>query len=272
MKYLLSVFIFILLSSGTPVFAQGCFDDATENELLNYFKEMHRLQNSTSQESQDSLYIMNNKFYHFLSYAVERNYTIVDDLNKLLYEGLDYSISDDHNCAVFSWEIYSFIGMHFRCGLVFYKTSDGIHSSKYLDGYAPYSVSSMLTKGGKTIYLLFGEDAYNLKGRFKRVSANVIETRYGEEGLMPASIFYDSKNDSISYKEYKYDLASYTKPVEVPDILFSKNRKKLSVPVIAENGYFAGNYNTYNFDGYKFVLEKTNTNKAAKGNIDGKAN
>jgi len=270
MKYCL-ILLMSLMLCNTNVFAQGCFSDNEEAELLRDLREVNRLHNKTGDDSQDSLNVANGVLYNYLTYLVEHNFTIVNDLNRLMYEGMDFSASDDNKCAVFSWETATFDAMHYRTGVLFYKTSDGIHSTKYLNGYAPYGIRTVYTKNKQPVYLLFWEDCFSLNDRFKRVSANVIETRYGEEGFMPLFIFPGDKSDSSSYLEYKYNISSYSHPLDVPDIILSSNKKKLSVPVVTEFGSFSGQYTDYLFNGNKFVLDKPNNNKAIKGNNDGKA-
>jgi len=247
------VLFFIALGYCAPVLAQGCFEDNIEEELMSDLMEVKRLQNSTNQDNMDSLHAADRKFYYFLSYQGERNPTIVDDVNRLIYQGVDFSVSDDHMCNLFSWEVYSYQGLHYRSGVLFYKTSTGIHSIQFKDGVAPFSIRT-IHRGGKNVYLLFYEDDYSLTGRFKMVTANVIEARFGEESFAPESFFYNSKNDSTAFLEYKYDLVSYQQPKTVPDIILSNNRKKLSIPIVKNDGSFDGKYKDYVFEGNRFML------------------
>ena len=261
MKYTIHktlLLLLIALMHYAPAVAQGCFSDVQEEELLNDFREVKRLQNSAVGDNTDSLVQANKKFFFTLLSFGENQGMIISDVNRFMYEGVDFSVSDDYQCCVFSWDISSFLGMHQRTGILFYKTSEGIKSIQYTSGAAPFAISAIHTQSNKTVYLLFLEDEYVLKSRYKMVMARVIEAKHGPEAWEPESFFHNSKTDSTTYLEYKYDIESYAAAKPMPNITLSPDKRKLSVPIVSVKGAFDGRNRVYNFDGNKMILSPEN--------------
>ena len=263
LKYIASsvtLSLMLLLSSGIPAKAQGCFDEAAELELIEYFKDIKKWQNSNDENSNDSVNAASNKFLNILMSYQHEAFELKDDLNRLIYEGLDFSISKDNLLSIFSWETATYPGIHKRYGILFYKAENKIRSIQYNEGFAPDRINELTCKNGRKIYLLTFNNEFTQKGRFKRVMALAIESRFGPISPTPAFIFKNSANDSSAIVEYNYDLANYDMPIQTPEIIISNSRKKIEVPNIDNNGIWDKKYKTYVFNGNYFIPEKPKLN------------
>jgi hypothetical protein len=251
----IAIVMLLMFCNSGPLRAQGCFDESTEAELLSYFGEIKKWENSNDENSNDSLLVANNKFMNMLIAYQQESITMKDDLNRFLYQGMEYSATKDLSMALYSWELYTAQNMHKRCAVLFYQSESGIKSIPYTEGFAPYSIHELIAKNGRKLYLMNFDNEFTQKGRFKRVMAIALEARFGPPLPTPAFIFKVGNNDSSFLVEYNYDIPSYEIQLYTPDILVSNKNKKIQVPVVDRNGVWNKLYNTYVFDGINFIPE-----------------
>jgi|GEM_PF-4302940 len=262
-KFITTYFIsslLLILCANTAAKAQGCFDEAPELELIAYFKDIKKWQNSNDENSTDSLNTASNKFLNILMSYQQEAFELKDDLNRLIYQGLDFSIAQDKLVSLFSWETSTYPGLHKRYGVLFYKTDNKIQSIQYNEGFAPDRIKELTCNNGRKIYLLTFDNEFTQKGRFKRVMALAIESRFGPVSPTPAFIFKNSPTDSAALVEFNYDLANYNFPIQTPEIIISKSAKKIEVPNVDKNGIWDKKYKTYIFNGNYFIPEKPKLN------------
>ncbi len=259
LKNKILLLLIIICSFHLPVFAQGCFDDVSEDELLNYYDEVKRLQNKAGDDNMDSLNAANTMLSNYLVYHGERYQVIMNDASRFTTKGMDFSVSDDNKCNLFSWEVYSYPGMHQRCGVLFYKIGDQIHSVKYTNNVAPYKITTVHTPS-KNVYLLHFEDDFSLNGRGKFITANAIEYR-GSQETFASEPFFSSSKGVFPFLEYRYDIPSYSVQKSPPPITISQDKKRIMLPTVDKSGNFSGQYSTYIFDGNKFVLQEPTVKK-----------
>ena len=184
---------------------------------------------------------------------------------KQAMKGLDDSdmkiaTSGDKLFRIFSWNTHmAKQGQHFWSAAV-YKNGN-TKSSTTLNAAPPKKhggsfeeVLLITGKNNKKYYLAIYKTIVSEKDIIKGIVAYEVI-----DGVIKAADLFMNNSTATSGLEYSYDYMSnydFEKMKEVNSIHLSKNGKKLFIPDVVDNE-MTGQWQIYNFDGSKFVYDKT---------------
>ncbi len=208
------------------------------------------------------------QLYEYISnLSVKQPLILTHDFNALQGRDMNVITSDDKQLRIFVWNTQLGIGVPGTSDeIALYKAENKIKTTqlgnvrdvgvnndtnRYLSGSDYEAIFTV----NKKHYLVVYKDMYSdARTASKGIAAYSIENNE----LKRASIFI-TKDTTTSYVEYEYNyLANYDfeKEKEVHTVHLSKNGKKLYIPEV-EDGQMTGRMQVYNFNGSKFVYDKT---------------
>lgn len=215
--------------------------------------------------SEDSVRIINDKLYGYIKNEVAKVPGILKKAPSLP-ENSDMKItsSPDKKISIYSWDTQTGGTWHFYNSVAIFNAGNGSVKADTINyvntadeppsnGGTCLDIWSIQTKT-QTVYLAVILERYTSSDYAKSVTAFSIEN--GE--LNQINVF-EKDGQAISLLSYEYDYMSnydFEKMKEVNNIHLSKNGKKLYIPDVVDN-QMTGQWQIYNFDGSKFVYDKT---------------
>lgn len=197
---------------------------------------------------------------HLVNASMSQQLPVNQPLRTISNPDFTATSSADKLMRIYSWETHAATAAHDVASVAAYRKGSNA-SATTLHFPAPGkkvggSYEEILTvtgNGGSKYYLAVYKTTVSEKETIKGVVAFDVK-----DGVSEAAIF-EENGKTTSAISYSYDYMSnydFEKMKEEHTIHLSKNGKKLYVPVVAD-GRLNGKWKVYNFDGGKFVYDKT---------------
>lgn len=213
---------------------------------------------------EDSVSHINNALYNYIKEVVVKVPGILKRPPKLP-ENSDMKIvsSADKKFCIYSWDthtggsmkFYNVIGLYQKNGSVSAIPINDIVKNKGTDPAGSCDeILTVTSSSNERIYMAIFNSTLGTNYSAKVITAYRLENNQLNE--VEIFITDDSKDKSLTY-EYDY-MSNYDfeKMKEINTVHLSKNGKKLYVPDV-QNNQMTGEWQIYNFDGSKFVYDKT---------------
>lgn len=272
MKKLLSILL-VTMYTGTVLQAQQLSEAERKiNEYLegiSYWRFKYNPEDTTfpgAVSKNDSLIDYNNKLFDYMITAGSKQPGLLRK-QPALPDDADMTVvsSDDKKLSIYSWDTHLGGELHFFNAVALYQAAGSVRADTIVYGHPGRwgqdrggvyeTIMTASGDGGKKIYLAIYKTEVSEKEQRKTIAAYAIE---GAE-LKRVNVFLvkDVPVNSIGY-QYDY-MANYdfNKMQELQNVYLGKSGKKLYVPVSGANNQLTGEWQVYNFDGGKFVYEKT---------------
>lgn len=266
MKY---ITLILLLCFGAVANAQTAGTSPMQQYLdgISYWRFEYNAEDTSfghEVSAQDSIYAMNDSLTHYLMNVAPTQPGVLKR-KPMLAENADIKIitPEDKKLAIYCWNSHTGT-LDFYNAIALYETADGVKSHKLAD----VSERKGLEKVSGEFYDVLsvtgdkGERYYIFQARVKMSENEVLNimTAYTitNNQLIGYELF-EGGNSSGKFVTYIYDyMANYDfeKMKEVHTVHLSKNGKKLYIPEVAD-GQLNGKMQVYNFNGSKFVYDKT---------------
>lgn len=266
MKY---IALILLLGFATGANAQTTGTSAIQQYLdgISYWRfEYNAEDTSFGHEvvAQDSIYAMNDSLMQYLVNVAPTQPGVLKR-KPMLAENADIKIitTEDKKLAIYSWNSHTGT-LDFYNAVVLYETVEGVKSHKLAD----VSERKGLEKVSGEFYDVLsvandnGERYYIFQARVKMSEKEVLNimTAYTiADNQLKGYELFEGGISSGKFVTFIYDyMANYDfeKMKEVHTVRLSKNGNKLYIPEV-EDGQMNGKMQVYNFNGSKFVYDKT---------------
>lgn len=270
MKYRTFILSLLILMAGQQVYAQPMQD--MQNRIqryldgISYWRFEYNAEDTSfghTVYAPDSIYAYNDSLVDYLT-NVAPGIPGVLKRKPMLAENADIKIiaSADNKVVIYCWNSHAG-EVDFYNAIALYETSEGVKPLKL----ASVSDAKELKKASGEFYEVLtagGEESKNyiFLARVKmseRDMLNIMTAYRPEDNQLKAAELFSGGMASGRFITYIYDyMANYDfeKMKEVHTVHLSKNGKKLYIPDIAD-GQITGKWQVYNFDGSKFVYDKT---------------
>lgn len=217
----------------------------------------------------DPLSDIDQQLYEYISsLSITQPLILTYDFKTILSKDMSVTTSDDKHLRIFVWNTQLGIGVPGTTDeIVLYKADNKIKATqlgnvrdvgvnndtnRYLSG-PDYETITTISRGDKKYYLVVYTDLYS----GLRMAKKTIASYSIEDGELKKAPIFVTKDITTSHIEYEYAINDdFEKMKEVHTVYMSKNGKKLHIPEV-EGGQMTGKWQVYNFNGSKFVYDKT---------------
>jgi len=173
-------------------------------------------------------------------------------------QGLTYVSSDDGKIRFYDWDTQTGGTMHFFTDLTQYSTTKGIKvhaigktSAREDPGCFYKTITTVKTKSN-IVYVV----SYATVGSNRDKGAGVEAYAIVNDKLVSVQLF-KTKTKALSDISYSYDFFASGDIERFPEIHFSKDKKKLYVPIVDKKGAFTKAFLVYVFNGNNYVFDKS---------------
>ncbi len=266
MKYIAPI-LFVCLAAGANAQTTGTSTIQKYLDGISYWRfEYNAEDTSFGHEvvTQDSIYAFNDSLTNYLVNVAPTQPGVLKR-PPALAENADIKIitTEDKKLAIYCWNSHAGT-LDFYNAVVLYEAAGGVKSHKLADASERkglekvsgefYDVLSVTNDNGDRYYIFQAR----VKMSEKEV-LNIMTAYTVTDNQMRAYELFEGGMSSGKFVTYIYDyMANYDfeKMKEVHTVHVSKNGKKLYIPEV-EGGQMTGKWQVYNFNGSKFVYDKT---------------
>jgi hypothetical protein len=251
--------IIIFFSGLNTLHAQNLL--TIEQELVSQFKKIDYWANFKDSafpdiNKYDSLEAANNLFrFSLLSYTSTVAPTLTYEFRELEMLGLYIRTAEDRMFRIYSWDTRMGQTAHIFDAVYQYKTEDiKVFSKTIKNGDAGrwYSNIYMLKTDEKTYYLGLYHAVFSSKDSHQGVKVFSIEKNTLNEDVRLFKTRTGIRND-LGFGFNLFSVANRTeRPVKL--IYYEEDEKKLSVPVVMQDGKVTKKFVVYQFNGEHFVI------------------
>ena len=266
MKYIVPI-LFLCFAAGAN--AQTAGTSAIQRYLdgISYWRFQYNAEDTSfghEVSATDSIYAMNDSLTAYLLHVAPAQPGFLKR-KPVLAENADIKIitTEDKKLAIYCWNSHAGT-LDFYNAVALYETANGVKSHKLADASERkglekvsgefYDVQSVTNDNGDRYYIFQARVKMSEKEVLNIMTAYTISNNQ----LVGYELF-EGGNSSGKFVTYIYDyMANYDfeKMKEVHTVHLSKNGKKLYIPDVTD-GQLNGKMQVYNFNGSKFVYDKT---------------
>ncbi|MBW7914405.1 MAG: hypothetical protein H3C54_12100 [Taibaiella sp.] len=267
MKYIASILFLCFAAAANAQTAAGTSAIQQYLDGISYWRFQYNAEDTSfghEVSAQDSIYAMNDSLMHYLVNVAPSQPGFLKR-KPMLAENADIKIvtTEDKKLAVYCWNSHAGT-LDFYNAVALYETAGGVKSHKLADA----SERKGLEKVSGEFYDVLsvthdnGDRYYIFQARVKMSEKEVLNimTAYTvADNQLKAYELFEGGASSGRFVTYIYDyMANYDfeKMKEVHTVHLSKNGKKLYIPDVTD-GQLNGKMQVYNFNGSKFVYDKT---------------
>lgn len=265
MKYIAPI-LFLCFATGVNAQTTGTSHIQRYLDGISYWRFEYNAEDTSfghDVSATDSIYAMNDSLTNYLLQVAPTQPGVLKR-KPMLAENADIKIvtTEDKKLAIYCWNSHAG-KLDFYNAIALYETNDGVKSIKL----ANVSDARGLEKASGEFYDVLS--ITNESGRYYIFQARVkmsekevlnIMTAYTvADNQLKAYELFEGGASSGRFVTYIYDyMANYDfeKMKEVHTVHLSKNGKKLYIPEVMD-GQLNGKMQVYNFNGSKFVYDKT---------------
>jgi hypothetical protein len=252
--------VFLIFYSLNPLHAQQML--TIEQELVSQFKKIDYW--ATFKDSAypdinkyDSLEAANKLFrFSLLSYTSTAAATLTYDFKELEMLGLYIRTSEDRLFRIYSWDTHMGGTAHIYDAVYQYKSDNLVFSKTIKNGEGDagrwYSNIYTLKTDDKTYYIGLYHAVFSSKDGYQGVKLFSIERNTLNEDVRLFKTRTSTRND-LGFGFNLFSVANRTeRPIKL--IYYEEDERKLSIPVVLQDGKVTKKFIVYQFNGEHFVI------------------
>lgn len=267
MKYIASILFLCFAAAANAQTAAGTSAIQQYLDGISYWRFQYNAEDTSfghEVSAQDSIYAMNDSLMQYLVNVAPAQPGFLKR-KPMLAENADIKIisTEDKKLAIYCWNSHAGT-LDFYNAVALYETANGVKSHKLADASERkglekasgefYDVQSVTNDNGERYYIFQARVKMSEKEVLNIMTAYTIA-----DNQLKAYELFEGGASAGRFVTYIYDyMANYDfeKMKEVHTVHLSKNGKKLYIPDVTD-GQLNGKMQVYNFNGSKFVYDKT---------------